>query len=471
MDVRSDPGQSGCIVAHNVSFLGDGQVATRPGFSDFETTLMLPPVAHLLLGDGGTHIMSYKGGTDREVRAFAADGSEAAASGSLVSSQADTNFVRFGGAAGNRTYFGYATGSSILRWDGATFTSVVTPWAGYLAVTPWDNRLVIAAASRVHFSAPGDPETYDALDYVDLDPGDGEQIIGAVAWRELVFVFKQSKFYVFTGTATDSTGGAVFNYRAVRGVGLAAYFKGGCTAGTDAVFFVARDGIYRTTGGVAERISRPLDPLFGSGPLSPLAYPTKFDFLSGSTYDNVQIAWHDERLFVPVRTARFGPTDLLVWHAANNKWSTWSTASTALTAVQNGATFDRQLMIAPGFQQNQIKTFGDETATSDDGAAIVASYQSGFNDMGMAGVEKTIRETELVGTGAPSFSWTRDFATAATGTTVTLGTSPATARGRHRTAYRGNALSWRVSSASGYWRLNRVVPFMRDQRPAPERTS
>jgi hypothetical protein len=71
------------------------------------------------------------------------------------------------------------------------------------------------ASPPCRFSDAGAPETYSANNYVHLIPGDGEEIIGVCTFGNQLFVFKESKIFVFYGTATDSTGNPVFNYRTV----------------------------------------------------------------------------------------------------------------------------------------------------------------------------------------------------------------------------------------------------------------
>lgn len=470
LDLRSDPEQSGCIDASNVSFQGDGLIATRPGYANL--TSSAPAEIATVLGDANSRVLARRP-SDGKIRAYDSAGAEVAVSGDTSGT---SNFVRFGGTS-ERIYYGFGlTGANITRFRPASdaFTNVTTtPSGGWLAITPNDNRLAIGNAHTVYFSEPGDPETFGVTDFVDVDPGDGEQIMGMCSWRDLLFVFKRSKFFVFYGTSVDSTGGAVFNFRAVRSrTGIATQNGGSVVAGPDGVYFVSRDGIYRTSGGEPERISKALDPLFGRGPLPAVGVPASRLTFTAGTYANAQIAWHDERLFVPVRVnSGTTPNLMLVWHAPSNKWASWSVSTTALVSLPNGDWFDRQLVACP-IGGTHIVTFGAaETNTTDSGSAIVSSYQSGFMDMGAPGVEKTIRETELTGVGTPSFAWARDFTSAETGTAVTLGTSPATRRGRQRRAYRGSVLSWRLTSASGFWQVNRVVPFMRDQRASGERTS
>lgn len=467
LDLRSDPEGSACIDATNISFHGEGQVASRPGYSTFAAV----GTDTNILGYSLNSILAFSLG-DKKIRSYSDAGALLATSAATFGFQ--SNFTQFGGTSGNYTYYGSgSTASRITRYDpaGPTFTDITTtPSSGLLAVSPIDNRLIIADGydSKVYFSDAGAPETFGANNYVRLDPGDGESFTGIQTWRDLTFVFKQTKFFVFYGTSTSSTGTPVFNYRSVRST-VGVDQKGACVAGPDGVYFLSRDGVFRTTGGPPERISRQLDPLFGYGIQAAAAIPAYRPDMTGR---RVQLAWYDGRLFVPIANPATGLlSGTLVWHRASDKWAFWSLASSAL--VVSGylpGDFGRQLFASP-ISGTNIVTFGDETGTTDAGAAIVSRYRTGFSDLGLPGVEKTVRETELTGIGSPSFSWSRDFGSLDTAAAVTLGTSPATARGRHRVAKRGSVLSWQASATSGAWRLNRVVPFLRDVRDAGSKTS
>jgi hypothetical protein len=57
--------------------------------------------------------------------------------------------------------------------------------------------------------------------FFDLTPGDGEQIMAAVTWRELVFIFKETKFFVLWGEGTGADGTPTFQVReVVNAIGL-----------------------------------------------------------------------------------------------------------------------------------------------------------------------------------------------------------------------------------------------------------
>src|SRR5262245_19164836 len=148
------------------------------------------------------------------------------------------NFAQFGDPTRELVYC--ANGADpLVRWNGAAWslgtalakvngaTGQAMPKAGAVCVTASvpgstsgtnaSNRLIATAygtqpsagpggtqstPSRVHFSNAGQPEEWEesgaagppqlGRNYIDLTPGDGEYIVAAVTWRELVFIFKQT---------------------------------------------------------------------------------------------------------------------------------------------------------------------------------------------------------------------------------------------------------------------------------------
>ncbi len=140
------------------------------------------------------------------------NGAVLATSNSFGTSALAYSFARIGTPTAERVYVTASRNANTTQqyFNGSTWTNSAAPTCSFLGVTPADNRLVAACdttnRSRVKFSDAGDPETFGANNYVDLDPGDGEQIMAICNWREQLFVFKQTKFFRFYGTSTDEGG-------------------------------------------------------------------------------------------------------------------------------------------------------------------------------------------------------------------------------------------------------------------------
>ncbi|MGH2761381.1 MAG: hypothetical protein ACRDLD_02175, partial [Thermoleophilaceae bacterium] len=259
----------------NVEFTERGVVKQRPGWAKLTPTALTnpPKTLHPFYTTTGTR--QLLAGCGSRLEALSTAGAVVASATALTDSEWD--FCRFGSPGSEVAYAG--NGKNLLRkWNGATWASVAnSPKARYLAVMAVDqgNRMVVAGfddgangpsaaqaqTDYVWFSAPGLPETFNAQSFISLTPGDGEKIQHLLVWREFVFVFKESKFFVVYGTTADSAGNPVFNYRTVdTGVGLAA--PRAICASPNGVYFMDRDGIYVTTGGDPEKVSDLIDPIW-----------------------------------------------------------------------------------------------------------------------------------------------------------------------------------------------------------------
>lgn len=325
-------------------------------------------------------------------------------------------------------------GFGIRKWNGAAWSLPVTAvQPAFLAVQTADNRLVAGrttstTSSRVHFSDAGAPETFGVNNFVDLSPGDGEQIAGLVGWREQIFAFKRTKFYVFTGTGLSATGSPIFNYRPVTakvGVGAAGATAQVC-AGRDGVYFIGDDGVYRTTGGPAERVSRPLDYWFGRRVLP--SCPTLTGLWDGDL-GGASIVAFGGLVYCTLKAA--GSPTTLVLDEGTGAWTIYRfTAFGTPIRVMAGCGFEdgspapsglRTLLFAMS-DGSVVKH--DETRTTDGGAAISWYWTSGFTDLGAPGQVKVSRESRLWGSGSVTLQVGNDYAAVDTGSALALGTAP-----------------------------------------------
>jgi hypothetical protein len=287
-----------------------------------------------------------------------------------------------------------------------------------------------------------------------------------VGWRELLFVMKRSGLFIFYSTSTDSTGGAIFNYRRVDLPALARMTtnRGGenIVAAGDGVYLLLADGVYRTVGDVPQLVSRDITPLFDGTGDSASVFPSTGDWTIGYSANRVYLSYQNGSAY---RT--------LVYDCILREWLLWDVSVGASAIPSNVIEWLDTNGLPTGYVAAGAKLFSfTKTATSDDGTAIVSSYQSGFEPLGPTGQEKTVREIGLEGIGAPTFSVLTNYGSSdANAATVTLGTSPATDEGIHRKAYRGRSFSFKLSASSGAWSVARLVWYLREVRPPGVRSS
>lgn len=464
LDTASDElGTDGAVDLLDVSLDRDGAVRQRDGYAKLTATARATPfdsLAPLYTTGGLKRLVAGRGGTTPGVELLDSAGLQ-------ISSQDTTAFphyfARFGSPTTERVYL--SNGTDPIRYtDGATFTSPAGMPAGrLLAVQSPDNRLVSArfqsadgGVSRLQFSAPGDPDTWLANDFLQLTPGDGEEITGMIAWREYLFVFKQTKFFVFYGNDVDRDGNTIFNYRPVdTGVGLAA--PAAVCSTYEAVYFLDRSGVYGTQGGEPALVSAPLDPYFRAQNL-----PSEFGrpALDQSRIDEAHMTAYLDRIHLALP----GNGDVWGHDPADGWWTLYGLPASALSAFR--AADDAAELVFASTAVNHLMRHASDL-TTDDGAAISARYRSGLYDLGMAD-EKTVRETLLTGSGTVGVALSRDYGALDSATSVALG--PTTSRGRVRKAKRGIHFSHQLSSVSGAWTVNRIVQHIRESRPTAVQT-
>jgi hypothetical protein len=408
----------------NVTFTERGAVRQRAGYSIFnvsQPTASFNALAAYYKSDGTRQLVA---GAGTELRVLDTTGA-AIAAGTVTTSAGPHTFSRYGKP--NAEYIFAANGTDALRrWDGSAWSN-----AGYTDATGTSlkgkivceyaksNRLALARfpgttvgndPSTIRFSAAGDPLTWGANDYIDLTPGDGESIQAIVPWREYLFVFKETKFFVFYGESVASDGTVEFVYRPVNaGLGLVA--PGAAVAAKDAVYFLTRTGVYKTVGSEPVRVSNFIDGVFKTRTPA---------FYSGSvinqSYIQNSVMWtHKERIYLSVPTSATTNDRTFVFDPSYNWWTVYDFPANAMTSFRVD-TGDTDLMFAFSSGTNDIGRH-IETLSQDNSVAISSHWSGGWWDHKQVGIQK-VREYYLTGIGTVSVAMATDFKNASAFSTV-----------------------------------------------------
>lgn len=467
LNLASDPEEVGATSAVdllNVDLDDRGRVRTRDGYNNLTASAWsdrLESLSFFYKINGDKFILSND---DTRYIAFDEAGVLVASVAPPTALVTQVDYARFGGPSAEVVYvvsLDMGGAATTQKFNGTTWANAGGVSLGGLPpylieIQSTDNRLVgVFAASnysRVGFSDPGVPETFTATSTVDLTPGDGEKINALVGWRELVFVFKESKFFVFTGNSTGSTGLPLFNYRPVAaGVGAVAI---GAAVGTPrGVYFFDRRGIYLTTGDTPTLVSRAIDPIFRGGSNALF----QGGELNHAARAKVRLVWHDERLYVayPSGSSTFNDR-MLVYDPETLTWVLWNIPVNGMTSFRIGDRAELVFTYATGL--NHIGRISS-AYTTDDGTAFVSRYQSGFYEPS-PGAKTTTRWTKLWGSGAPTLQIYTDHYSGidllGRGGPVALGLSSTPQLGYHLKSYSGELFSHQLSSQSGVWSVNRL---------------
>lgn len=426
----------------NVNFTERGAVRQRDGFGDLSgdlTNRVDSMTQHYTTA--GLRQLVLGAGTRLDVIDH---------SGAVVGSQAGLTrgpwtFAQFGDPTRELVFCANGI-DPLARWDGTAFAlgtatanvngaaGAAMPKAGAICVTAAQsgttsgsnasNRLVATAygtqttagpggaqstPSRVHFSNAGQPEIWETdgtvprgRNFVDLTPGDGEYIIAAVTWRELVFIFKQTKFFVLWGEGVGTDSNPTFQVRqVVNNIGLAA--PQAVAVGRDGVYFMNRRGVYRTSGGDPVLLSDVITPMWTQDP--------EVYFQSApinlAQLDLTRMLWHMERLYISVPTGTATVNDrVLVFDTQRQFWTLYDLPAAALASFRSGDVPAVHFAYAAPLPQRVGRSVLAQT--HDRNQVIVSRWRSGWGDYGNSQV-KTIRETKLWGKGNVMVGFSTDY--------------------------------------------------------------
>lgn len=384
-----------------------------------------------------------------------------------------TSIAQLGTPTSSLVFFG-SSSTGLKKYDGATFgNSTCASTALYVTVSPWDNRLIqasvgatptgssaTAGTSTVVFSDAGAPETYSANNYDYLHPGDGESITGMVTWRDMVFITKSTRMFIYSGVTASGTGQPIFNYRTVD---LPSQVRGSfnvVTAGADGVYLACKDGIYLTVGGVPQKISQRVNPIFDGSAGNDLRVAAA-NGLANVSAGPFSLGWALGRLYMAYPT-QSGLQQWLVWDSHLDEWMIYRIGDGSV-AYPVPATVGGELYTVRDGSTLRFTS----TATDDAGTAISSYYQAGWSDFGQP-ERKRIREIAVWGSGTLTFSMFADRASSdPSAAAMTLGTAPVVSRTAQTVARTARQLSWKVQASSGAFNVSSVELYWADQRASP----
>lgn len=427
----------------------------------------------LLARRGGATLVALKNSDGKELASTAAVSSE------------HLTFARMGTPTAAYTYIA-DTVATLKRFDGTEFASPTAtvdgaagkamPKGRFLAMWPdGGNRLVVAGTaanggpdgavssnSHVWFSEPGNAEGYESRDYVQVSPGDGEAIIGCLVWNGQVFVFKESRLFVFWGVSANEEGKARFNFRTVDlGTRLVAPPESGgelFSSGAEGVYFVSSDGLWVTTGGEPSLLSGELQPLATT---RSLIGPAATTFGSLRWADVQAVKFFDDAIFVGLGATH---TELLLrLDLRGFRWTVWKAALNAL-AVWNEKTTDahRYLFFSASGEANRGIYFYTPAEDEDPTVEMEPRWQSGFYNLDSPD-EKTLVHAKMWGTGKVDMKTAEDYGDLGSATTFNLGVDPTISQWQQQMGQMATLFSHQLSGAAP-WSVQRLDRYLRETR-------
>lgn len=423
LDLASKPDATdpaSCIDCLNVAYSDRGAITQRPGYDNLTTSALTNRPASLESFYTTSGTKQLLAGCGTRLEAIEAGGGVKASATGLTSAVWD--FARFGQPNSEVAYAGNGT-DTLRKWNGTEWTaptatvggeaSKAMPKAGALCVDPSNNRLVCSgfstttggpngltsSPSHVYWSEVGDPEKYETTASLQLTPGDGERIQAVIAWKEFVFAFKETKFFVIGQTGEDAEGKPEFDYRSVdSSAGLAS--PRAIVSHPTGVYFMARNGVYRTTGQEPELISSPVEPIW-SGDISP--FYTGGILAHGSITNCAMGTWED-RIYLAFPTSEANDR-VLVYDPQYEWWSLYSMPASCFATFRPSSGTELAFGYASG--SNHVGRHA-LSYTNDDGSSITSYWRSGWFDFDNPDVKK-VRGQKVWGSGKAQMGVATDF--------------------------------------------------------------
>lgn len=272
--------------AQNVHFDRRGAVTVRPGIAALGATVLTTrPCTGLHNVQSGTAIAVFSNGGSATIYSFGTSSTPSAWAVSLDGGTASVRvrFVDFGSYS-IALNFNYNTYTSMRFWDGGTRAwrhtgNPINPqnmWGVsaqlgeayksrvYLFgdTVPQGSGQVASNKSRLFFSSvissTGNITWSPAVDYVDINPGDGEGGTGLKRYSLELLCFKPNYIYRFRTSGVDPDPLIKVGTRSQESI----------VEGERGLYFHHDSGFYRYTGGYPEQISRPLSDIVRAIPFS-----------------------------------------------------------------------------------------------------------------------------------------------------------------------------------------------------------
>lgn len=423
LDVVTDPfeiGAAGATAMTNMDLDLRGALTVRDGTTDFATFDQATPASnpYSILFDAAVGNLIGTAGSNT----YALSNTGSQVTSSAFSIATDYSVANYATPSAPLTFMAPLSGGVLRQFNGTAFSTPTytgtQPTGFYVASTPVSGRLVNfglgSGSPRVIFSDVGNPLSFPANNFVDINLGGGDYAFAAKTVDDNLILISQSKIIVFWGESVDSSGNPVFNYRVVnapwRDAGM-----GPIVEAPDGVYVMTSTGLWRTNGNGATLVSDALSPLV-KGLLTPALQLTT----SG--------AYADGRLYFSASSGSIATPDwVLVYDLKMQTWLMWAVTHRTIASGRSQRVPRVYVGRRTGTTPNRVAYF-NPAATTDGGTAIDFSYTSGKYRLADANQSAVSDYSSLTGSGTVSLRIDSDQYSNQNGT-ATLGTAPAVAEG------------------------------------------
>ena len=255
--------------------------------------------------------------------------------------------------------------------------------------------------SRIWFSDPGQPETWQANSWIDVDPDDGSEIQGVASFGDGILIFKDRSIYLLSGTDENS----FTLYPVDTSVGTMCPKT--VVSGANKVFWLDPfQGVYVFDGANVTPISDPIREylLANINNNSPYIARHSAFFYKDKYY--LSVCWNGS---VDTTT----PTRTFVYDTRLKAWTEWSVGFASAVVVDGVAYIGRPRGDHIGGSAT-VGVYKLEDGETDAGAAFTSRFKTPwFSPSGSVNLKHRVRHFTLFLTsqqaGSTQFTLARDF--------------------------------------------------------------
>jgi len=207
----------------------------------------------------------------------------------------------------------------------------------------------VAYPSRIRWSDFGSVEVYPANNYIDVEPNDGDSIVGIITYDSNVYIFKRRSIHQLIVTGSDGANAFVIR-PVIRGLG--AFAKGSIKAVPgQGIMFLGQNAVYSFNGETLTNVSDPIQ--------------RTIDGIGRSQYPNAVGGVYTKRnqYWLAVSTTSTTNAQVLVYDYLQQAWSIYSGMSPA--SLISGDDSTNNIVLLHGDYSGNVYRQDDASLTGD----------------------------------------------------------------------------------------------------------
>lgn len=240
---------------------------------------------------------------------------------------------------------------------------------------PFDERVLgcgdVNRPESVYFSKRGNADAWPPQNHIEVGPP-GNPIQTGVVYNTRSFAFSTERMYELLANITGGT--TLISFQTPSGRG--AISPWGVTV-AESIYFVSKDGVYRTQGGAETSIVRDsIQPLFPTqeGPGRDL---NGLEAVNMTLVNDIRLEYHNGELWFTYKGATTGDRQTLIYDITRQRWRAATYTPEAVTFFSEESTTSSLLV---GGDDGILYSTG---GARDDTTNIVSSLRTGSHDQGI----------------------------------------------------------------------------------------